>query len=39
VRRVIPAYTTSEPDEMGTLDTTARDKEAVAIFEVGYSVG
>lgn len=38
VMRIIPAYTTSEPDEMGTLDTSALDKEAVAIVEVGYAV-
>lgn len=38
VMRIIPAYSTSEPDEMGTLDTTALNKEAVAIVEVGYSV-
>ena len=38
VMRVIPAYTTSQPDEMGTLDTTALDKEVVAVVEVGYSV-
>lgn len=38
VMRVIPAYSTSEPDEMGTLDTTALDKEVVAIVEIAYSV-
>ncbi|MEI6500276.1 MAG: SIMPL domain-containing protein [Armatimonadota bacterium] len=38
VMRIIPAYSTSEPDEMGSLDTSALDKEAVAIVEVGYAV-
>lgn len=38
VMRIVPAYSTAEPDDMGTLDTSSLDKEVVAIVTVGYSV-
>jgi hypothetical protein len=38
VMRIVPAYSTSEPNEYGELDTSSLDKEVVAIVTIGYSV-